>query len=107
MRKLLLAASLLLATAVAADSDVEHSFQRVVNRGAVKRVLIAIPAGSFTIRNGSATQLALSGIVSRDYDNAKERAWAQKVVNDTTVEIYVNGVDAVIRRKFGPNAQSW
>jgi hypothetical protein len=107
MRNLLLAASLLLATVATADADVEHSFQRVVNRGSVKRVLIAIPAGSFTIRNGSATQLALSAVVSRDYDNAKEKAWAQQVVNDTTVEFYVNGADAVVRRKFGPNAQSW
>ncbi|MEA2463702.1 MAG: hypothetical protein QOJ98_1449 [Acidobacteriota bacterium] len=110
MRNLILGASLLLTTIVSASAtaaDVEHSFQRVVNRGSVKRILIDIPAGSFTIRNGSATQLALAGIVSRDFDGAKERAWAQKVVNDTTVEFYVNGADAVVRRKFGPNAQSW
>ncbi|HYK01458.1 MAG TPA: hypothetical protein VE974_06860 [Thermoanaerobaculia bacterium] len=106
MRKLILGASLLLATAATA-ADVEHSFQRIVNRGSVKRILIDIPAGSFTIRNGNASQLALSAIVSRDFDGPKERAWAQKVVNDTTVEFYINGADAVVRRKFGPNAQSW
>ncbi len=106
MRKLFLATTLLLAGAVSA-ADVEHSFQRVVPRGAVKRVVIDIPAGSFTIRNGNAEQLALSAIVSRDYDGAKERVWAQKVVNDTTVEFYVSGADAVVRQKFGKNADSW
>jgi hypothetical protein len=106
MRKLLLTLTLLSA-GVASAADVEHSFQRVVQRGAIKRVLIEIPAGSFTIRNGSASQLALAAIVSRDYDGAKEKAWAQKVVNDTTVEFYVNGADVVVRRKFGQNAQSW
>ncbi|HEX8616698.1 MAG TPA: hypothetical protein VF911_03835 [Thermoanaerobaculia bacterium] len=106
MRKLLFAASLLLASAASA-ADVEHSFQRAIDRGAVQRIFIDIPTASFTIRNGSANQLALSAIVSRDFDGADEKAWAQKVVNDTTVEFYVNGKDAVIRRKFGPNAQSW
>jgi hypothetical protein len=106
MRNALVAATLLLAGSVSAQ-DVEHSFQRVVPRGAVKRVVIDIPAGSFTIRNGNATQLALAGIVSRDYDGAKERAWAQKVVNDTTVEFYVSGADAVVRQKFGKNADTW
>ena len=106
MRKLLLAASLLLASAATA-ADVEHSFQSVVQRGGVKRIVIDIPAGSFTIRNGAANQLALSGIASRDYDSAKERDWAQKIVNDTSVEFYVSGAEAVVRRKLGPNAQSW
>ncbi len=106
MRKTLLLATFLFASAAAA-ADVEHSFQSVVNRGAIKRVVIDIPAGSFTIRNGDTTKLALSGIVSRDYDTAKEKIWAQKVVNDTSVEIYVSGAEAVVRRKFGPNAQSF
>lgn len=106
MRKLALAAALLFSTAAFA-ADVTHSFQRVVNRGNVKRIVIDIPAASFTIRNGSTDKLALSAIVSRDYDGTKERAWAQKVVNDTTIEFFVSGADAIVRRKFGPNAQSW
>ncbi len=106
MRKTLLLATFLFASAATA-ADVEHSFQSVVNRGAVKRIVIDIPAGSFTIRNGDPAKLALSGVVSRDYDTAKERVWAQQVVNDTSVEFYVNGAEAVVRRKFGRNAQSW
>jgi len=77
-----------------------------VPRGHVQRVVIDIPHGSFTIRNGAATHLGVSGIASRDYDGAREGAWAQKVVDDTSVEIYVNGAEAIVRRKFGKNAQS-
>ena len=101
-----LAAALSIASAAAAD-DVEHKFQSVIPSGQVRRVLIDIPAGSFTIRNGSADRIALSGIASRDYDGQRERIWAQKVVDDTTVEVYVNGADAIVRRKFGRNADSW
>lgn len=103
---LALAASLLLASAAAA-ADVEHAFQAAVPRGKVSRVVVDIPFGSFTVRNGSPDRLALSGIASRDYDGAKEKLWAQQVVNDTSVEIYVNGSEAVVRRKFGKKADSW
>lgn len=106
MRKLSLAALLLISSSAFA-ADAEHAFQAAVARGAVRRVVIDIPAASFTIRNGDANRLALSGIASRDYDSASEKAWAQKVVNDTSVEFYVSGSEAVVRRKFGPNAQSW
>lgn len=107
MRKALLLAALLGAAATTAADDVEHKFQSVVPRGQVQRILIDIPAGSFTIRNGSADRLSLSGIASRDYDGQRERIWAQKVVDDTSVEIYVSGAQAILRRKFGRNADSW
>lgn len=108
MRSLVLAAatSLFVATSAFA-ADVEHAYQSVVPRGSVRRVIVSIPAGSFTIRNGDAATLALSGISSRDYDTAKEKVWAQKVVDDTSIEFYVNGDEAIVRRKFGKNAQSW
>ena len=96
----------LFATAALAD-DVEHSFKSSISRGQVQRVVVDIPFGSFTVRNGSANHISLSGVASRDYDGHKERIWAQKVVDDTTVEVYVNGAEAIVRRKFGPDAQSW
>jgi hypothetical protein len=105
-RAALLTATLLLAT-VAAAKDVTHNFQAAVPRGAVQRVVIDLPAGSFTVRNGASDQLALSGIASRDYDGQKEAAWAQKVVDDTSIEFVVSGAEAIVRRKFGKNAQSW
>jgi len=107
MRSILVTAGTLLLAASALARDVEHSFQAAVPRGRVQRVVIDIPFGSFTVRNGSSDRIALAGIASRDYDGAKEKAWAQKVVNDTTVEIYVSGAEAVVRRKFGRNADSW
>lgn len=103
---LVLAVSLLAASTVLAE-DVEHKFQSVVPRGQVQRVLIDIPHGSFTIRNGAPGHIGVSGVASRDFDGQRERIWAQKVVNDTSVEVYINGAEAVVRRKFGRNAGSW
>lgn len=103
---LVLAVSLLAASTVLAE-DVEHKFQSVVPRGQVQRVLIDIPHGSFTIRNGAPGHIGVSGVASRDFDGQHERIWAQKVVNDTSVEVYINGAEAVVRRKFGRNADSW
>ena len=105
-RSLVLAAALSVAT-LAAAADVEHRFQSVIPRGQVQRVVIDIPAGTFVLRNGSPDRIALAGIASRDYDGARERAWAQKVVDDTSVEVYVNGPEAIVRRRFGRNADTW
>jgi len=105
-RTLFLAASLLVAASAAAK-DVTHEFQAAVSRGGVQRVVIAISAGKFTIRNSTGDRLALSGIASRDFDGSKEKIWAQKVVDDTSVEIVINGAEAIVRRKFGKNAQSF
>lgn len=105
--QIVIAATLLVSTAVFADDDVEHKFQSAVPRGQVQRVLIDIPHGSFTIRNGAPNRIGVSGIASRDYDGSRERIWAQKVVNDTSVEVYVNGAEAIVRRKFGKVADSW
>jgi len=104
--QLVLAATLLVASAAFA-TDVEHKFQSAVPRGQVQRVLIDIPHGSFTIRNGAPNRIGVSGVASRDYDGQRERIWAQKVVNDTSVEVYVSGAEAIVRRKFGREADSW
>jgi hypothetical protein len=107
MRRALILATLLAIATSAAARDATHEFQAAVSRGTVQRVVIAISAGKFTIRNGAADRLALSGVASRDYDGPKEALWAQKVVNDTSVEFVVNGAEAIVRRKFGKNAQSF
>ena len=107
MRHTVLAVSLLLASSAALAADVEHAFQSAVARGKVQRVVIDVPYGTFTIRNGDSSRIALSGIASRDYEGAKEKKWAQEVVNDTSVEIYVSGTEAVVKRKFGRNADGW
>jgi hypothetical protein len=107
MNRLAILAAALLAATTAAARDVSHSFQNAIARGGIQRIVIAIPAGSFVIGNGSADRLALAGVASRDYDTAKERGWAQKVVDDTSVEFVVKGAEAIVQRKFGANAQSW
>ena len=107
MNRFAILAAALLAASTAAAKDVSHSFQNQIPRGVVQRVVIAIPTGSFIIRNGTGDRLALAGVASRDYDTSRERGWAQKVVDDTSVEFIVNGAEATVRRKFGPNAQSW
>ena len=94
-------------TATAFAADVEHQFQAAVAAGNVRRVVVDIPFGSFTVRNGSTDRIALSGIASRDYDGQRERIWAQKVVDDTSVQIEIRGAEAVIRPMFGPEAKSW
>jgi opacity protein-like surface antigen len=107
MRTLLaFTAAALLATSASAQ-DVEHSFQTSVPRGQVQRVVIDVPFGEFTVRNGAAGAITVAGVASRDYDGQRERIWAQKVVDDVSVEVVVNGAEAVVRRKFGHNAQSW
>lgn len=108
MRTATLAALSLFVAAVAfADDVVKHPFQSSIARGQVQRVVIDIPAGEITVRNGAPNALAVYGVSRRDFQGAKERACAQKVVNDTTVEIYINGPEAIVRRKFGPAAKSF
>lgn len=104
-RTLLLAFSLFSVSAFARDA--ERSFQSAIAQGQVRRVVVDLPFGSFTVRNGQPGRLALSGIASRDYDGQREGEWAQKVVNATTVVFEVRGAEAIVRRQFGPDAQSW
>ncbi len=107
MRATVAAVLFLTATSALAESRVQHSFQSATPRGRIQRVVVAIPAGEVTIRNGPPDRLAVSGVVSRDPDGARSRAKEQRIVDDTTVEIYVSGEEAIVRRRFGPEAQSW
>jgi hypothetical protein len=107
MRRYLLALVLILTAAPLLAIDVEHKFESVIYRGTVQRIVIDVPEGNFTLRTGEPDQLALSGIASRDYQGEREKQWATGVVNDITVEFYVKGSEAIVRRKFGSNAAGW
>jgi len=108
MRSIRFAVFSFLITTVALASDVvRHPFQSSAARGSVQRIVIDIPAGEINVRNGASDTLTVSGHAHRDYQGAKERIWAQKIVDDTSVEIYVNGPEAIVRRRFGPNAGSF
>lgn len=107
MRNVLVFAFVLFTSPAVFGADVRHAFQSAVERGSVQRVIIEVPHGAIEVRTGSPSRLALSGVASRDYDGHRERIAAQKMVNDTSVEFYVSGAEAIVRRKFGPHAQSW
>ena len=106
MRKLTIAVALLAAIPAFGD-QVRHAFQSSTPRGAVRRVVIDIPAGDIDVRNGAADRLAVSGWVSRDPDSDRNRAKEQRIADDTSVEINVRNDEAVVRRKFGAEAQGW
>ncbi len=107
MRVTTLAFAALFFASSAAARDVEHKFQTSIPRGQVQRVVIDMPFGEFTVRNGAPNAISVAGIASRDYDGQREKIWAQKVVDDTSVEVVVDGAEATVRRKFGKNASSW
>jgi len=109
MRKQLLfaAAALLVASVATADEEVTHSFSTSSARGQVRRVVIDIPAGSVKIRNGAANRIAVSGEVRRRYDGYRRRAKEQTIADNITAEIIINGDEAIVRRHYGPGAQSW
>ena len=107
MRYALALALSLAATTASAALKVQHQFQSTVGRAAVRRVIVDVPAADLTIRNGAADQLAISGTVTREPDSERSRAGEQAIVDATSVEIYVSKEEAVLRRRFGAEAQSW
>jgi len=108
MRTTLVIAALSLAAVTAsAEPKVRHSFESSVPRGNVQRVIVDIPAGDIHVRNGAADRLAVTGFVTREPDSSGSREREQRIVNDTSVEIYVSSNEAVVRRRFGPEADSW
>jgi len=103
-----LALPLLLAAGAALASDeVTHPFSTAAPRGHVRRVVIDIPAGEVRIRNGAGDRITVNGTAERHFDGHRRRSNEQEIVNDISAEVVVNGDEAIIRRRFGPNAQSW
>ncbi len=106
MRRAIFAILLLAAMPGLADK-VRHSFESSVPRAKVQRVVVDIPTGDVTVRNGAAGRLSVSGWVARDPDSENSRAKEQRIVDDTSVEIYASNDEAIVRRKFGPEASTW
>ena len=108
MRIILAVAALsLTALTASAEPKVRHAFESTIPRGAVQRVVIDVPAGDIEIRNGAPDRLSVSGHVSREPDSPGSRDKEQRIVNDTTLEIYASNNEAIVRRRFGPEADSW
>jgi len=103
----LMVATLLVAGAALADEEVTHSFATAAARGHVRRVVIDIPAGEVRIRNGAANRIAVSGTSKRHFDGYRRRAKEQQITDDISAEVVISGDEAIVRRHFGPAAQSW
>ena len=110
MRTTIFAASLLLATAGAASASsdsVSHHFNASTSRGAVRHVVVDVPAGTVHIRNGAADKIVADGSVRREYGDETDRIRQQRVVDDIGVEIYVSNDGAMISRRLGDHARGW
>jgi hypothetical protein len=103
MRGAFFVVSLMAATTAAAE--VMHPVSASVPRAKIQRVIVDIPSGEINVRNGASDRIRVSGEVRRDTD--EDRAQNQRIVNDIDVEIFVDSQDALIRRKFGPEAGGW
>ncbi|HLJ74084.1 MAG TPA: hypothetical protein VKU62_05830 [Thermoanaerobaculia bacterium] len=88
--------------ASAAAADVSHPVAASVRRGAVRRVIVAIPAGEIMVRNGSADRINVTGEVQRSDDGAE----ALRAVKNANVEIVTDGEDAILR-KSGSSDFGW
>ena len=107
MRYLLIAALALAALPALANHEVEHAFRQGIPADGIRRVVIDIPAGDITVRNGSRESLVITGKAKREYDGTDCKETNQKIVDDVTAGFYVSNEEAVVRRRFGPNAQGW
>lgn len=103
---ILLAGTLVSASAYA-DRVVTHHFEAATRAPAVRRVIVEIPAGEVRIVNSTANMIRVSGVSKRDYDRWDNRNEQQRIVDDVSAGVYVNGDEATIRRNFGPNARGW
>lgn len=108
MKRHLFAAAILLTLPLAAEERVKHEFSSATPAGAVRRIVVEIPSGSVTVKAvPGLDRIAVSGTASRDFDGPKEKIWAQKVVNDSSVEIYTSGSEAIVRRRFVGEADTF
>src|SRR5262249_6385739 len=106
MRRALLL-SVLIAVPALADDEVTHAFSSSISRSGIRRVIVDIAAGEVALRNGSGDRISISGRVIREYDGYREREKQQRIVDDVSAEIFTNADEALIRRNYGKNAQSW
>lgn len=103
-----LALALVLVTPAAVASEVRRHVETSIRSGGIRRVVIDIPAGEITIRNGSSGQIAVNGYIEREFDNDDDASYdSQRIVDNIGIEITTSGTEAVIRRTFGAGARSW
>jgi hypothetical protein len=108
MPRLLFATVLTLASIPAlADRQVTHPFASATPAAHVRHLVIDIGAGGIRVINSRSAEIRVSGLSRRDFDGWSRHDENQRIVDDVSVEAYVNEGEAVVRRHFGANAQSW
>jgi hypothetical protein len=101
------AAALLTTVAAVADEEVTHAVAASAARGSARRVVIDLPAGDVEVRNGDGATIAVKGEIRRHCDGYRQREKAQRIADDVSLVVSVNGADATVKRKFGANADTW
>jgi hypothetical protein len=91
------------ATALA-DLKVSHPFESSVPSTGLRRVVIDIPAGEVRVRNGASDRITLTGYTRRNYDGSNSQMKQQRIVDDISAVIKIDRDEAVVERRFGPNA---
>jgi hypothetical protein len=99
-------AATMFAASAFAGGHVSHAFSTSAPLGSARRVVVDIEAGDIIVRNSATSTINVTGRVKRESDE-DEREENQRIVDDSAAEVYVGRDEAIVRRKFGRNAQGW
>lgn len=80
---------------------------RFSSPGQIREVRIDIPIAEIGIVNSDSERFELRGSVRQRYSGRDERAWAEAIVASTNIVVEVRGDRAFVRRKLGPEADTW
>lgn len=98
---------LLLAGRAIADPKVSRDFRVEAAAGSVERVIVEIGVSELEIRNGPAGSIVAHGMVKREYKSSEDIKEARAILDQSDVEIEIDGSRAIIRRKLGRDADGW
>jgi len=98
---------LLLAGSAMADPKVSRDFRVAVAAGSVDRVIVEIGVSELEIRNGEAGSIVAQGKLRREYGSSEDIKKAQAILDQSKIEIEIDGSRAIVRRKLGPDADGW
>lgn len=102
----MIVAALVLAPSARSQSEVVHEFSTSIAAPGIERVIVELPAAGITIRTAAGDTVSAVGRVRRGFRNDKQRTDAQAMVDDSSIEVVLDGTTATVRRRFGPKASS-
>jgi len=98
---------LLLAGSALADPKVSREIRVEASSGSIDRVIVEVGVSELEIRNGQAGSVVAHGMVKREYESSEDIKQAQSILNQSDIEIEIDGSRAIVRRKLGPDADGW